>query len=148
MNESSGKVIDVACALIIDNKNRLFAAQRSSTMSLPLKWELPGGKIELTETADACLVREIAEELNVEIKIVKKLEPNTHNYPSIIIRLIPFVCKQIDGEIELKEHANFRWLNADELLDLDWAEADVPVIKNYLNGLHHHISTTPHATRY
>ena len=50
MSEVSMKVIDVTCALIIDDQNRLFAAQRSSTMSLPLKWELPGGKVKKRES--------------------------------------------------------------------------------------------------
>ena len=135
MNDGSGKVIDVTCALIIDEQKRLFTAQRSSTMNLPLKWELPGGKIEPSERAEDCLIREIAEELNIEIKILKNLTPNIHSYPSITIRLIPFVCEWVGGEIELKEHITLRWLNADELLDLDWADADVPVINHFLGYL-------------
>ncbi|MES2428397.1 MAG: (deoxy)nucleoside triphosphate pyrophosphohydrolase [Bacteroidota bacterium] len=128
-------MIDVTCALIVDNQNRLFAAQRSSAMSLPLKWELPGGKIELNESAEDCLIREIKEELNIEIEIVTDLESNQHTYPNITIRLIPFVCKQVSGTIILKEHANFKWLNTNELLDLDWAEADIPILNNYLKHL-------------
>ena len=132
MKEGQNKVIDVTCALIIDSQNRVFAAQRSSVMNLPLKWELPGGKIELNESAEQCLIREIKEELNIEIEIIEGLKSNTHNYPSITINLIPFICKQLDGEIILKEHSNFKWLNENELLDLDWADADVPILKNYL----------------
>ncbi|HTD41504.1 MAG TPA: (deoxy)nucleoside triphosphate pyrophosphohydrolase [Mucilaginibacter sp.] len=126
-------MIDVTCALIIDDQDRLFAAQRSSKMSLPLKWELPGGKIESNESSEECLIREIKEELNIEIVIVKNLPSNTHIYPSIVIRLIPFICKHINGEITLKEHISFKWLNTNELLDLDWAEADVPILYHYLN---------------
>ena len=133
MKEGQNKVIDVTCALIIDSQNRVFAAQRSSVMNLPLKWELPGGKIELNESAEQCLIREIKEELNIEIEIIEGLKSNTHNYPSITINLIPFICKQLDGEIILKEHSNFKWLNANELLDLDWADADVPILYHYLN---------------
>ncbi|MCR8557902.1 (deoxy)nucleoside triphosphate pyrophosphohydrolase [Mucilaginibacter sp. BJC16-A38] len=128
-------MIDVTCALIIDDQNRVFAAQRSSTMGLPLKWELPGGKIESGETAEACLVREIHEELNIEIEIVTGLNANVHDYPSITIKLIPFICKHLKGEILLKEHADFKWLTKKELLDLDWAAADVPILHNYLNYL-------------
>jgi len=135
MNETAGKVIDVTCALIIDDGNRLFAAQRSNAMSLPLKWELPGGKIEPNETAETCLIREINEELDITIEIINALEPYTHIYPSIIVRLIPFIVKQIGGQIELKEHVNFKWLNANELLDLDWADADVPILNQYLKYL-------------
>ena len=127
------KVIDVTCALIIDNQNRLLAAQRSEIMSLPLKWELPGGKIEPNETAEECLVREIKEELDIEIEILKKLPSNRHTYPNIIVNLIPFISKHVSGAITLKEHANYRWLNGNELLDLNWAEADVPILHNFLN---------------
>lgn len=104
-------------------------------MSLPLKWELPGGKIEPNESDEDCLVREIKEELNIEIEIIKSLEPNKHVYPTITIQLIPFICKQISGSIILKEHAAFKWLNTNELLDLDWAEADIPIINNYIKHL-------------
>ena len=129
------KSIDVTCALIVDNQNRLLAAQRSSAMSLPLKWEFPGGKIEPDETAEDCLVREIKEELDIEIAILKKLPSNRHAYPNIIVNLIPFVSKHVSGAITLKEHANYKWLNANQLLDLDWADADVPILHNYLNTL-------------
>jgi 8-oxo-dGTP diphosphatase len=135
MKEGQQKVIDVTCALIINNKNQLFAAQRSSLMSLPLKWELPGGKVEINETSEECLIREIKEELGIEIEIEKSLSSNTHNYPTISIKLIPFVCKHINGTIILKEHTNFKWLNANELLDLDWADADIPILNHYLNYL-------------
>jgi 8-oxo-dGTP diphosphatase len=135
MKEARRKVIEVTCALIVDDENRLFAAQRSRSMSLPLKWELPGGKIEPNENPEQCLLREIKEELNVEIQIIKGLPSNKHSYPSITINLIPFISKRITEEISLKEHADFKWLNKNELLDLDWAEADIPIIKNYLNLL-------------
>jgi 8-oxo-dGTP diphosphatase len=143
MKEGKKQIIDVTCALIIDDQNRVFATQRSSIMSLPLKWELPGGKIELNETAEQCLIREIYEELNIGIDIIKGLASNVHDYPSITIKLIPFICKHIKGEIVLKEHTNFKWLDKDELLDLDWADADIPILYNFLN----HNSTTPQEIR-
>lgn len=102
-------------------------------MPLPLKWEFPGGKIEDNETAEECLIREIKEELNIEIEITGSLSPNDHQYPDKLIRLIPFICRQKDGELILKEHADYKWLDAKDLLDLDWAEADVPIIEQYLN---------------
>lgn len=125
-------MIKVTCALIIDNQSRILAAQRSQVMSLSLKWEFPGGKIESDETPEDCLIREIKEELNVEIQIIKALPPNTHIYPKITIELIPFICEHISGEIILKEHAQYRWLHTNELLALDWADADVPIVKHYL----------------
>jgi 8-oxo-dGTP diphosphatase len=127
------KIIDVTCALIINGQNQLLAVQRSSTMSLPLQWELPGGKIEMNETPEDCIIREIQEELSIKIELLKVLESNVHDYPLITINLIPFISKQIAGNIILNEHIAFRWLNANELLDLDWADADIPILYQYLN---------------
>lgn len=126
-------MIKVTCALIINREERILAAQRSSNMNLPLKWEFPGGKIEANETPEACLIREIKEELNISVKIIKVLPTNIHAYPDITIELMPFICDHVNGDIILKEHADFKWLHKNELLALDWADADVPVVKHYLN---------------
>ncbi|MFB0499247.1 8-oxo-dGTP diphosphatase [Mucilaginibacter sp. OAE612] len=125
-------MIKVTCAIIVNADGLVFAAQRSATMSLPLKWEFPGGKIEPGETAGACLIREIKEELHVDVEIVASLPANTHPYPNVTIQLIPFVCRITSGQIVLKEHLDFKWLHKDELLALDWAEADVAVVEYYI----------------
>ena len=125
-------MIKVTCAIIVNADGLVFAAQRSATMSLPLKWEFPGGKIEPGETAEACLIREIKEELHVDVEIVASLPANTHQYPNVTIQLIPFVCRIISGQILLKEHLDLKWLPKDELLALDWAEADVAIVKYYI----------------
>jgi len=125
-------VIKVTCAIIVNADGLVFVAQRSAAMSLPLKWEFPGGKIEPSETAEACLIREIKEELHVDVEILKPLPANTHQYPNVSIQLIPFVCRITSGQIVLKEHLDFKWLPKDELLALDWAEADVPIVKHYI----------------
>ena len=126
-------MIKVSCAIIVNVQKQVLVTQRSAHMPLPLKWEFPGGKIEADETAEACLIREIKEELNIDIQIIGSLPPNDHQYPNKLIRLIPFICRQKDGELVLKEHADYKWLYAKDLLDLDWAEADVPIVKQYLN---------------
>lgn len=137
------KIIDVTCAIIVDKDNRVLVTQRSQSMSLPLKWEFPGGKIEPNESAEECLIREIKEELGIDIEIQKRLKPNSHTYPTITINLIPFICKVIGGKINLAEHAACKWLKPNGLLALDWADADVPIVKNYLNQ----ISITPQEIR-
>lgn len=125
-------MIRVSCAIIINSFDQVLVTKRSSLMPLPLKWEFPGGKIEENETAEACLIREIKEELNIEILITGSLPPNDHQYPDKLIRLIPFICRQTGGEIVLKEHSDYKWLDVKDLLDLDWAEADVGVVEEYL----------------
>jgi 8-oxo-dGTP diphosphatase len=122
----------VACAIIQNNQNKVLACQRSATMHLPFKWEFPGGKIEENETAEDCLIREIKEELNIEIQIIEQKSVNDHHYPDKSIRLIPFICKHLSGDISLKEHKDFKWLDKTNLLNLDWAAADLPILREYL----------------
>jgi 8-oxo-dGTP diphosphatase len=128
-------MIDVACAIIVDPGGRILVTQRSAVMKLPLKIEFPGGKVEKEETPMTCLIREIKEELNLDIRIVFEMPVIEHTYPDISIRLIPFVCEIAGGTIILREHAAYDWFDANELSGLDWAEADIPVMKNYLNSI-------------
>ena len=125
------KHIHVACS-IIENDGKVLAAQRSSAMSLPLKWEFPGGKIDPGESAEECLQRELVEEMGICVRVLKHLPHSTHHYPEFAITLYPFVCSIESGDIILHEHATAAWMAPDELHTLDWAEADLPVIQSYL----------------
>lgn len=125
-------MLQVTCA-IIENENLVLVVQRSSKMSLPLKWEFPGGKIEPNESEEECVVREIREELNLDIELNGKLKSSKFDYPSASIELIPFIAKQIGGQIRLSEHADYKYLEKELLLNLDWAEADIPIVKEYLS---------------
>jgi 8-oxo-dGTP diphosphatase len=129
-------MIRVTCAII--QKGELFlACQRSVIMSMPLKWEFPGGKLEKDEDEINCIKREIKEELNVEIKIIQKLRSFTHDYTSFQIELIPFLSEIISGEIILKEHSQYQWLQKSELSELDWAAADLPIVEEILMNKFH-----------
>ncbi len=126
------KVIDVTCA-IVNIKGKTLVVQRSKEMKLHLKWEFPGGKIEPGESEEECIRREIKEELNIEIEIIKRLSPSRFNYGSFSIQLIPFLAELVKGEIVLKEHAQYLLLNKDELSELDWAEADILIVHEFVN---------------
>lgn len=128
-------MIDVACAIIVREDGKVLVTQRSQHMTLPLKMEFPGGKVEPGEIPENCLIREIQEELAVRIEIISEMASNQHNYPDSSINLIPFVCRIIGGTIILNEHAAYTWLKADQLSDLDWAAADIPIVRNYLSFL-------------
>ncbi|MFO0792771.1 MAG: (deoxy)nucleoside triphosphate pyrophosphohydrolase [Candidatus Brocadiaceae bacterium] len=131
------KHIQVACA-IIEKEGKVLSAQRSKSMSLPLKWEFPGGKINNGESLIECLKRELQEELGIEAAIGHLLPPVTHRYQTFLVTLHPFICKIIAGEITLHEHIALAWLTPQELHTLDWAEADVPVIQLYREFLKTH----------
>jgi 8-oxo-dGTP diphosphatase len=126
--------IRVACALI-ERDDLVLAAQRSEGMRMPLKWEFPGGKIEAGETAEACLRRELAEEMGIAVQIVRPLPPHTHRYPTFTVTLHPFVCAIAAGEISLAEHRRILWLPPAALAALDWAAADFPIIAAYRASL-------------
>ncbi|MUP43164.1 (deoxy)nucleoside triphosphate pyrophosphohydrolase [Christiangramia aestuarii] len=127
-------MIQVTCALI-ESKQRVLCAQRSAKMSLPLKWEFPGGKLEKGETLEDCLKREIKEELGLNIKILERLPSNTHKYSDKkIIELIPFRCSLQTSEIDLKEHSRIEWAGVSQLESFDWAEADIPIVQHYIQN--------------
>lgn len=125
-------VIEVVCGVIVRD-NKVLCVQRSEKMLLPLKWEFPGGKIEKNETPEQCLDREIKEELGVKIEILEKLSNSYCDYGSFEIILIPYLCKYLGDEIILSEHKEFQWLLYSQLLLLDWAPADVPIVKEIMS---------------
>jgi 8-oxo-dGTP diphosphatase len=125
------KQLHVACA-IIEKDGLVLSTQRSESMSMPLKWEFPGGKINDGESPEACLKRELNEELGISVVISRSLAPVTHQYPTFVVTLYPFVCRIVSGEIHLHEHKSLAWLPPERLLELDWAEADIPIIEQKL----------------
>ena len=126
-------MIPVTCAIIF-KESKILVAQRSASMKQALKWEFPGGKIEAHETAAQCLLREIKEELNIEIEIIQQLEAHIYDYGNFSIQLIPFVCKYSAGDIVLAEHKDYQWIQKEELPTLDWAPADVAVVEAMLSA--------------
>jgi 8-oxo-dGTP diphosphatase len=125
-------IIDVTCAVII-REDRILAVQRSLRMSRPGKWEFPGGKIEKGETKEQCIKREIKEELDADIVVKEWLNPVIHHYPDISIRLLPCIAVISSGNIKLKEHSSFRWIQKNRPGMLNWAEADIGVLQQVMS---------------
>ena len=127
------KIVDVVCAVIWKD-GKILVAQRSEKMSLPLKWEFPGGKLEAGESEEECLHRELQEELNISVKILTRMQENLHDYDDFRIRLIPFEVEYVGGEIVLAEHLDVKAFSKEELKELDWAPADWPILKELLRS--------------
>ncbi|QGQ93818.1 (deoxy)nucleoside triphosphate pyrophosphohydrolase [Paenibacillus psychroresistens] len=123
------KKIDVVGAVILNEKNEILCALRSQKMSLPGLWEFPGGKIEANETPQESLIREIQEELNCTIRVGELVSDAAYEYPTIIVRLITYLAKIVDGAPIANEHERLIWLPIDQLFTLEWAPADLPTIE-------------------
>jgi 8-oxo-dGTP diphosphatase len=128
----SGVPIPVVCA-IIERDGRVLLAQRPPHKLLPLKWEFAGGKVEPGEEPAVAIVREIREELGCEIEVTRAIPAFIHDYGTVVIEMIPFVCRLRNGTCEPHphEHVAIGWVEPDKLLSYDLAAADLPVIAAY-----------------
>jgi 8-oxo-dGTP diphosphatase len=127
--------VPVVCALI-EREGLLLLARRPAHKHLPLKWEFPGGKVEPGEKPAAAIIREIREELGCDVSITRALPSFLHNYGTVVIEMIPFVCRLDAGSAapHPHEHVAFAWCRPGDLASYDLAAADLPVIKSFLQG--------------
>lgn len=116
------KIIDVAAAVIIRG-GKVLIAQRSSGPRAGL-WEFPGGKQEPGETLEACLAREIDEELGMKIEVKRHFATVEHAYPDLGIRLHLFFCESSSEMRAGEDHHDVRWIRTDELPRFSFPEAD------------------------
>ena len=129
------KTIEVVAAIIVRD-GKILCVQRAEHEKeyVSLKWEFPGGKVEVGESREEALVREIREELSVDIEVLEFFITVEHTYPDFHLTMHVFKCALQSGEIVLNEHVDMKWLAVEELGSLDWAAADVPVIKSLMQA--------------
>ncbi len=130
------KQIEVSAAIIL-NGEKILCVQRNENkyQYLSLKYEFPGGKLEPGESKENAVIREIHEELNLDINIIEEYLTVFHQYPDFKITMYSFLCNCTDiSTLNLKEHIDYKWSDRAQLLNLDWAEADLPIV-NKLIGL-------------
>lgn len=120
--------IDVSAALIFHN-GRLLITRRHADSHLGGLWEFPGGKLEAGETFEQCLVREIREELGIEIGVGELFEEITHAYEEKTVRLKFFICELIRGEPKALGCAAFEWIRKNELANYKFPAADAQLLK-------------------
>jgi mutator protein MutT len=112
-------------AAVIRNNGKVLIAQRLALYHMGLKWEFPGGKIEPGEDAAACLIREIKEELDLEIDVGREMMVVEHQYPDRKVILHFHWYEYLSGEAKALDCQDFKWVNAGELEQYDFAEADL-----------------------
>lgn len=126
------KIVRVAAAVICDSmkeKNRILATARGYG-EFKGQWEFPGGKIEVGETPQQALIREIQEELETEIRVGELIDTIEYDYPSFHLSMDCFWCEILEGDLTLIEAEEARWLSKDELYNVQWLPADITLIDN------------------
>ena len=126
------KTIRVVAAVIKavnkDGEPIIFATQRGYG-ALKDGWEFPGGKIEVGETPQEALKREIMEELDTEIEVGELIDTIEYDYPEFHLSMNCFWCEVINRDLVLKEHEAAKWLTMAQLNDVEWLPADITLIE-------------------
>lgn len=128
------KVIKVVGGIIIDRNNKVLCALRKKEKSLGNMWEFPGGKIEIGETDEEALQRELKEEMDIKIEDISFYDEVKKEYEEFIINLKCYKCKIGDEEkYILKDHSAVIWLDRENLDSLVWVPTDYPIVKELIN---------------
>ena len=122
------KLITVTAGVIYHN-GKILIAQRRKDKSLGGFWEFPGGKIEKGETPQQALIREIKEELNVELRIGDLIRTIEYDYSSFHLSMECYWCELLGEEVTLLEAKSAKWLTKEELFDIKWLPADKEIIE-------------------
>lgn len=99
---------------------------------ISLKFEFPGGKIEAGEGEVAALERELMEEMEMKVQVEDKFLVVNHTYPDFTLTMNSYICKVDKKDFVMKEHVDFKWLRKEELNQLDWALADIPIMEKIM----------------
>jgi 8-oxo-dGTP diphosphatase len=118
-------------AAVIQHEGRYLCMQKGETKYsyTSYKFEFPGGKIEEGETPKEALRRELIEEMDYEIYVGEAIAKVEYEYPDFFITLEAFLCSAMTTKFNMKEHISARWMSQKELLKLEWAAADMMIIK-------------------
>lgn len=129
------KKVEVVAGVIFC-KDLILCVQRPKNKFhyISQKFEFPGGKIEEDETKEEALHRELSEELSLSTKITSFFMTVVHEYPDFELTMHSFICEVDSKELTLHEHIDHKWLNINELTDLDWAAADIPIVNKLISN--------------
>lgn len=121
----------VTAALLL-KAGKILIARRPANDDLAHYWEFPGGKIEEGETPEACLIREMKEELDIEVSVGNFFMESIFSYQQGTIQLLAYWTTWHSGELELMVHSEVAWVERDELINYEFAPADIPIVDRLL----------------
>ena len=119
---------EVVAALIWD-KDRFMICQRPAHKARGLLWEFVGGKVEPGETKEEALIRECREELAITLSVGSKFMDVVHEYPDLMVHLTLFNATIAEGEPQMREHNDIRWIRPDEIEEYEFCPADEEILK-------------------
>ena len=130
----SAKVVLVAACALIDADGRVLIAQRPAGKPMAGLWEFPGGKIEAGERPEVCLIRELKEELGIDLKeeCLAPLTFASHLYPDFHLLMPLYVCRRWEGIVEPREAQKLKWVRPNDLRNYPMPPADEPLIPHLI----------------
>ena len=132
-NTDLSDIVKVTAAMLVKD-DKIIIAKRGPDDKLADKWEFPGGKIEIDETPEQCLKREMKEEFDIDVSVGEYLGSSIYKYDHISIELLAYRTYWEEGEIDLKDHDEFKWISLEELVEFDFAPADMVFVEKLRNG--------------
>lgn len=124
------KIIDVTAAIIV-KQGKILAARRGPGKHLQGYWEFPGGKVEENESPETCLERELFEELSISSRVGAYIGQSVFDYGDKIVKLMAYEVDHLGGDFKLVDHDEICWLDLEQIDDLKWAPADIPLIEQF-----------------
>ncbi len=126
-------VFRVVAALIENDECQVLLTQRRPEAFMPLKWEFPGGKVEPGESDSRALVREIKEELGIEVEVGEHFMGLVHDYTNFSIDFHVYYCRHLSGVLKNLGVNDFRWVDLSDLDSYDFPPADQPSVEQLLD---------------
>ncbi|MFO8085528.1 MAG: (deoxy)nucleoside triphosphate pyrophosphohydrolase [Desulfobacterales bacterium] len=134
MNSADLSDIVKATAAMLVKDDKIIIARRGPGDKLADKWEFPGGKIEIDETPEQCLKREMKEEFDIDVSVGEYLGSSIYHYDHMSIELLAYRTYWEGGKIDLKDHDAFKWISLEQLAEFDFAPADQVFVEKLKNG--------------
>ena len=130
--------IKVSMGIILDSEEKILIAQRNLQKNFGGMWEFPGGKQEANESPEQALIRELKEELSIEVEVLRSFPPYDYKDEKIKISFYTIQCKIVGGKIVNNEHQDVKFISIAEIVNFEFAQQDyetVDLVKDYFEEM-------------